>query len=110
MKAFDLPKITIENKFDYDNEELIKEMIASPTLLTFYRTKEGESRFLFTGLGEEEYKLFVSQVHRLIPLHEFVKTAVINIEKAREGTIDEQLFMIEAIKYLQLNTKKFGLH
>jgi hypothetical protein len=32
--ALQLPKITIENRYDYDKEEMIKEMMASPVLIT----------------------------------------------------------------------------
>lgn len=105
MRAFDLPRITIENRFDYDKEEILKEQIDAPVILTSYRTKEGESRLLFTGFGEPEFKLFVSQVNRLVPFYDFVKSAVQNIDMARIGTIEQQKHMIESIKYLNLKNQ-----
>ena len=102
MRAFDLPKMKIENRFDYDKDEILKELMDAPVILTSYRTKEGESRFLFTDLGEEEFKLFVSQVNRLIPLYDFVKCAIQNIDYARGGEIEQQRHLIEAIKFLKL--------
>jgi hypothetical protein len=105
VRAFDLPKIKIENRFDYDKDEILKEMIDSPVILTSYRTKGEESRFLFTGLGEPEFKLFVNQVNRLVPFYEFVKTAVQNIDRARMGELTQQMHMMEAIKYLKLKNQ-----
>jgi hypothetical protein len=100
--ALQLPRISIEKRFDYDKEEIIKEMMASPLLITSYRTKEGESRFLFTGLGEDEFNLVLPQVNRLIPVYDFFKTIIQQIDCARLGTMEQQMHMIEAIKYLNL--------
>jgi hypothetical protein len=105
IRAFDLPRITIENKYDYDKEEILKEQIDAPVLLTSYRTKEGESRLLFTGFGEPEFTLFTSQVHRLVPFYEFVKSAVQNIDMARIGTLEQQKHMLESIRYLNLKNQ-----
>ena len=71
-------------------------------MLTFYWTKEGESRFLFTGLGEDKFKLLLPQVNRLIPLYNFFKTIIQQIDCARLGTMEQQMHFIEAIKYLNL--------
>jgi hypothetical protein len=105
LRAFDLPRITIEDKYDYDKDKILKEQIDSPVILTSYRTKGGESRLLFTGFGEPEFTLFVSQVHRLIPFYEFVKSAVQNIDRARLGSLEQQIHMMESIKYLNLKNQ-----
>jgi hypothetical protein len=44
-------------------------------------------------------------VHRLVPFYEFVKSGVQNIDRARLGTLEQQMHMMEAIKYLKLKSQ-----
>lgn len=47
----------------------------------------------------------MSQVHRLIPLYEFVKSAIQNIGLGREDGLEQQMHMIEAINYLKIKNQ-----
>lgn len=105
-KAFSLPRMNIDDVFWYDKEEILKDLMEATTMLISYRTKDGESRFLFSGLGEGEFKLFASQVHRLIPLYEFMKSIIQYIDKMRQCDISGQQHLIEVINYLKYNSKK----
>ena len=105
MRAFDLPKMHLKDVSWYDNDEIINRLTDASSMLVSYRTKEGDSEFLFTGLGEEEFRTFISQVNRHIPLYEFVKSAIQNIDLTRQNELEGQLHMIEAVKYLKLKNQ-----
>lgn len=100
--AFSLPKMTITEKYDFDREEILSELNEAISIVSFYRTKAGEARCLFTDLGEEEYKLFIHQVHRHVALYDFVKSAIITIDRVREEGGNLQALMLEAIEYIKL--------
>jgi hypothetical protein len=101
--AFSLPKMTITDKYDYDRDEILKELHSAPTILTFYKTKDGEYRFLFTGFGQEELIALVVPMNRHIHLFNFMKSAMISIEKLRNEDLDAQDFMLKAIEFIRMN-------
>jgi hypothetical protein len=105
LTAFDLPKMTLTEKFDHDRELILSEMREAPTMLAFYRTKEGDNRCVFTELCESLFMFLLVVLNRNIEIFDIVKKAIEVIEKLRNEELDAQSFMIEAIEYIKLKIK-----
>jgi hypothetical protein len=107
--AFDLPKMTITDKYDYDKDEVLKELRSAPAILTFYKTKEGEYRFLFTGFDYEELMALIVPMNRHIQLFNFMKSAMISIEKLRNEELNAHEFILNAIEFIRINKTQFEI-
>ena len=105
LTGFDLSKMRITEKFDYDRELILSEMREAPELIAFYRTKEGDNRCVFTELCESLFMFLLIVLNRNIEIFEIIKKAIEVIEKFRNEELDAQSFMIEAIEYIKLKTK-----
>ena len=105
LTAFDLPKMTLTEKFDHDRELILSEMREAPEMIAFYRTKEGDNRCVFTELCESFFMFLLVVLNRNIEIFDIIKKAVEVIEKYRNEELDAQSFMIEAIEYIKLKIK-----
>jgi hypothetical protein len=107
--AFTLPKMTITDKYEYDREEIIRELHTAPAILTFYRTNKDEYRFLFTGFGEEELMALLVPINRHVQLFDFIKSVIIAIEKLRNEETEAHDFILKAIQYIRVNKSEIKI-
>lgn len=106
LSAFDLPKMTITEKFDNDRGVILNEMKEASTMIAFYRTKDGDNRCVFSELCESFFMFLLVVFSRNIEIFEIIKKAVEVIEKFRKEDLNAQLFMIEAIEFIKLKNTK----
>ena len=103
--ALNLPRIektTIEGEVKLDAVfDLIR---SAKNVIVFFRNEiKQEFRFLYSGLGEEEFLTMSILMLRNIEVFNFFKLLIIDIEKNRAIPCEEHDFTYRALEYIKLN-------
>lgn len=94
---------------DVTMETVLQQIKNAASVMTFYRTKNHECKFLYTGLGEEDFTTALILLSRHVAVFDFFKLAIINTELYRKGDGQEGLeFTPKALEYIEWKRNNFN--
>jgi hypothetical protein len=100
MKAFDLPKMKIEEITD--TGQLMGKIERAKLHFAIVQEENDDLNCLMSEPNEELFIAVMAVFHRNVFVHDFVKLAYLVIEKFRNGKMEEaKEFMQQSIKYIK---------
>jgi hypothetical protein len=107
IKAFELPRITLTGKWDFELKEVLKAMEDAQVYFTAFQNGRGELKVIHSEINEEMYAMLQTTLHRDIGVHDLLKLSLINIELFRNGEMNEAFeLMTRAVEYINIKNSK----
>lgn len=102
--ALRLPRMSISKVETLIQLEKVFDLIRkAKNVITFFRDEQGEFRFLYTDLDEEEFLMLTILMNRHIEVFEFFKTAILDIENYRNNPPEhDDHFTYKALEYIKM--------
>ena len=109
MRTIKKPRISISEVIGDNIETVLDDIRYSKSVMAFLRTKNGDTKFLHTGLGEKDYATMLLMLCRHLGFFTFVKLAVRHAElyNKQEG-LDGFKFTGKALEYLEWKRNNFN--
>lgn len=107
ISAFDIPRMRMTDLWDFDLKDLFKSLEGAKVYFSVFQNGRDELKVVHSGVNEEMYALLQTAFHRNIEMHDFLKLSLINIEKFREGEMNEAFeIMTRAVEYINIRNSK----
>lgn len=103
--ALKLPRISCTDREQQSMADILHDIDYAKAIVTFYETKKGEFKFLFSDLGESEFALVLMEIHRHVEVFNFFKLVIITIEKMREDFTKSLEIINKSVEYLKLKKR-----
>ena len=104
-KALRNPRITCSERDQESMTDILNDLHHAKTVFTFYETSKGEYKTLFTGIGENEFKLLMMQIHRHVEFYDTFKLIIDTIDKMREDFEKSLEYANKAVEYIKLKQR-----
>lgn len=108
LDALSLPRISCTDREQEKMTDILNDLSYAKSIVTFYETSEGESKFLFTDFSEKEFIMVMQMIHRHVQVFDFFKLIIATIEECRKDSEKGYNLCCKAIEYIKLRAKSIA--